>query len=579
MKYFLQTCKKWSPFFILLSLTLTVFTQPTDSYHNYRQMTQVLNQIAVQNAAFTRLVSLGQSRGQRDIWLLTLSDFRSRQPDKKPALLVVANLEGNQVVGSELVLQAVEEMLRKAKAEAAVRQLLKHTTIYFIPRLNPDGAERMFAPLKWESENNTTPIDDDNDGAADEDPGDDLNGDGLITAMRIKEPGGQYLPDPREPRVLKNADPAKNEKGEYKILLEGKDNDGDLEINEDLEGGVDLNRNFPIGYQYFATGSGIFPVSEKESRALADFLVAHKNITAIFTFSGNDNLVHPPKKPSKAAEKRRTEDSGSFLRQSPVTKIDAKDQPLYQYFSEEYKKIVGITSLPVRKEVKGSFSDYGYFGWGIVSLANPGWTIPQGSSAEVKKEQPKGKTSDSRNEEKDAAALDLKYFKWLEESGVDGFVNWQRVQHPDFPDRVVEVGGFKPFVKTNPPAKMVAEFAPRQAEFFLEILKLFPQVKIESFKIVKKDNGVVEIKAIVQNTGFLPTNTALGAKMRLNRPTKVELKLNGQRLLSGRRLNFVKQIAGAGGTATFLWTIQGQGNISLVVDSPRGGQVSTSLKL
>lgn len=79
----------------------------------------------------------------------------------------------------------------------------------------------------------------------DEDGPEDLNGDGYITLMRVKDPEGNYIIDPKEPRLMRLADPKKGEKGMYKIYSEGLDNDDDGQINEDPLGGVEINRNFP----------------------------------------------------------------------------------------------------------------------------------------------------------------------------------------------------------------------------------------------------------------------------------------------------------------------------------------------
>jgi hypothetical protein len=562
-------------FFLTTWITFSGYGQPALNYHDYVSLTSQLKKMSEKNSNLLKIVSLGQTRSKKDIWLVTLSDSRAGDSDKKPALLVVANLEGNQLVGSEIVLGILENIVNQEKINNSIREVLKKNTIYLIPRLNPDAAERMFLKIKWESENNNSPFDDDNDGTLDEDPVDDLNNDGMITQMRIQDPGGEYITHPDENRLLKKADPTKNEMGIYNVLIEGKDNDGDKEINEDLVGGVDLNRNFPIGYEYFAQGTGLHQVSEPETRALADFLVAHENIVLILTYSANDNLINPPE--AKAEEKKSPEEP-SFFQRNPVSQIESMDIGFYKYISKKYKEIVGIKSLPVKKEVKGSFTDYGYFGWGIVSLATPGWTVEEDKDFQVSTNTLEVASESKTREEKDRDG-EIKTLRWLEKLGVDPFVNWQSLKHPDFPNRLVEVGGFKPFVKTNPPAKIVEKLVPRHSEFILELLKNFPKIEIASIDVEKKEGDLAQIKAIIRNSGFLATNTELGAKMRLNRPTKVELITENQQILSGKPLDFVTRIAGAGGMATFVWTIKGKGKVTLVIDSPKAGIINQVINL
>ena len=67
-----------------------------------------------------------------------------------------------------------------------------------MPRVNPDGTELMLtSPIVHASPRNTRPDDADRDRAIDEDGPDDLNGDGMITMMRIYDPRkGDRIPDP-----------------------------------------------------------------------------------------------------------------------------------------------------------------------------------------------------------------------------------------------------------------------------------------------------------------------------------------------------------------------------------------------
>src|SRR5262249_31047429 len=146
-------------------------------------------------------------------------------------------------------------------------------------------------------------------GLIDEDPPDDLNGDKLVTWMRVEDPEGEYILDPKEPRLLIKADPAKGEVGKLRYLSEGIDNDHDEKWNEDGIGGVNFNRNFPYNYSYFAVWAGVNPVSETETRVLADFVVDHPNIGIIFTFGAAENLAgtpEPAKEENETASERRT---------------------------------------------------------------------------------------------------------------------------------------------------------------------------------------------------------------------------------------------------------------------------------
>ena len=173
--------------------------------------------------------------------------------------------------------------------------------VYVVPRVNPDGAEPMFAAVRTGRRTNLTPVDADNDGRIDEDGPEDLNKDGVITVMRVKDPTGPYMISPDDPRLMKRADPAKGETGGWAIYWEGRDADRDGFIAEDGPGGVDINRNFMHQYPYFEPDAGRHMASEAETRAVLDFMLKHRNIAAILTFGESDNLVTPPNRRGELA--------------------------------------------------------------------------------------------------------------------------------------------------------------------------------------------------------------------------------------------------------------------------------------
>ena len=78
---------------------------------------------------------------------------------------------------------------------------LDRHVVYVVPRVNPDGAEAMFGNVLSHRTTNRRPIDDDNDGRTDEDPPEDLNGDGLVDLRQYKVGDltpGQFFDDLRD---------------------------------------------------------------------------------------------------------------------------------------------------------------------------------------------------------------------------------------------------------------------------------------------------------------------------------------------------------------------------------------------
>ncbi len=393
----------------------------SNGYLNFDDLTRELRSL-VGGSDLARLESVGQSIEGREIWMVEIADRSGPPVDERPALLVVGNLEGDHLVGSALALETIRYLLAEAGGSEEIAELLSERAIYVFPRVNPDAAEAMFASVRSDRQRNARPFDDDNDGRIDEDGPEDLNGDGLITVMRVPDPSGHFTVDPDEPRLMKKAEPGKGERGEHALYWEGTDSDGDGFLNEDGPGGVDLNRNFQHAYPYWERDAGPHMVSEPESRALMDFVIAHRNIAAILAFGISDNLVTPPDSRGNLADARTLDlvafadaahadvfETGVFeaprpsgfgfffgggrrgsrfrgaqpgrdnppgAGRRPVTSVNSDDLEYFKAVSEAYRSITGIESVGIHREPEGAFFQYGYFQYGVPSFSTPGWGMP-----------------------------------------------------------------------------------------------------------------------------------------------------------------------------------------------------------
>ena len=260
------------------------------------------------------------------------------------------------------------------------------------------------------------------DDRADEDGFDDLNRDGMITKMRVKDPEGKWIPDPSEPRLMRLADPKKGESGIYKMYSEGLDNDEDGLYNEDPPGGIELNRNFPHDFEYYTKTAGLWPVSAPEVIALFDFLSAHPNICMVLNFSTENtflNLQQTGQAQAAADRFKVPEPYATFLSLDPnkeygmqelidilkgmnigggieineslvammlglgpAMSIDRLDMPLFQAIQKDYKdalKEAHLEHLEKRAKGvgKGSFAAYCYYQLGVPVFSAHLWTIPE----------------------------------------------------------------------------------------------------------------------------------------------------------------------------------------------------------
>ena len=272
---------------LLLVSSLPASSQ-TD-YPNHREMTTRLQTLSRANPNMAKLESLAKTLGGKDIWLLTVG---SGDLQNRPAMAIVGGVAGDHLLGTELALQFAERLLAKA-GEPETRQLLENITFYVFPDMSPDAREQYFAPLRYERLGNANPSDYDRDGKIGEDPYNDLNGDGLITMMRVRDPRGEWMPHPEDERIMVRARPELGQRGEYFLYSEGIDQDKDGLFNEDGDEGVIFNRNFTFKYPAFKAGAGENAVSERETRAIADFLFDAKNVFAVLSFGPANNLSEP----------------------------------------------------------------------------------------------------------------------------------------------------------------------------------------------------------------------------------------------------------------------------------------------
>lgn len=527
--------------------------QAQQDYSNFQQQTNRLQQLSKSHPSLARLQSLAQTDGGRSIWLLTLG---AAGADNRPAILVAGGSDGNQPLSTELALGFAENLLKQAGTDS-IKQLLAKTTFYVVPNLSPDAMEQYFAKLQYERTGNARSTDDDRDGRAGEDGFDDLDGDGKITFIRIASPTGEYLPHPDDPRVLIKADPAKPEKGKYRIESEGVDNDKDGRWNEDGEGGVAFNKNMSFKHPSFTPGAGEFPVSEKENRALLDFLFERFNVYAVVNFGAHNNLSQPYSYVPGQANATIT---------SGWKEDDVKVNALV---SELYNKSIGAKDAPKSPAPGGDFLSWAYFHYGRFAFGTPGWWAPKAKPDSSRGEKPFTKEDPVAN-----------YLRWAGQQGITvPFTAWKKIEHPDFPGQEVEVGGLHPFALTTPPYALTSALVEKHSRFLLQLASLQPEIDLINLRTEKLGNNITRITVDVVNKGQLPTHTQLGERSSWIKRVLVKTTLaKGQELLSGRARQTLNALGGQS-AQTLSWLVRGSGPLQLEAGSPGTGIKTLSITL
>jgi hypothetical protein len=558
-------------------LTIQAETARPATYYNYKSLKKHLVSLAKQEPNLVRVDSIAQSIDKRKVWVVEVGKGAEDNRKKRPAILLVAGIEGNDLTGSSIAVSWLDRLVKQFQTDSKIAELLETTTIYIIPRLNPDAAEHFFIEPKLETSANNKPVDDDHDGLVDEDAPEDLNEDGLITWMRVEDKEGNYILDPADKRLLMEADPLKGEIGAWRYLSEGIDNDHDEAWNEDGPGGVNFNRNFPYNYEFFASDAGLYQVSEPQTRALAEFVIEHPNIGIIITYGAADNLLETP------------EGAPAPGRRKPRTAIDDKDLGYYKVMGELYREAIGLSKELESASCPGTFSDWMYFNRGRLSLASRPWSpavaLELSSSAKEEKKakdnEEKSKGDDSKKDKDKRNETERSELKWFDEHAPRAYVQWQSIEHPDFPDRKVEVGGYAPFSLTNPPANMVEEIVGKHTDFLATVIQRLPRISIRRIETKHLGQGTYDIEIQVENTGFLPTSLAHGQTTREVYPTRLVIELDDEHFLSGARITSLPVIPGSGGMVEARYIIYAPGHkkIGFEIISMLAGQVEGTINL
>ncbi len=529
-----------------------------ESYHNYSELSAEMKKLAQNNQEISDLVSLGKTEGGQDIWALTVG---KGETGEKPGIAVVGGIDGRHVLGTEITFSFASLLLENS-GNSDISSLLDEVTFYILPLVNPDACSQFFSPLKYERTWNMNPTDNDRDFKTDEDPFEDLNGDGMITWIRIPDATGEYTLSSEDNRLMVKADLSKGETGEYQVWSEGIDNDKDGKFNEDGVGGVNFNNNFTFNYEEFGEEAGINAVSEKESRAVADFLFDRYNIYMVISFGPQDNLGKPMKSSSRGqtqspAQQDPQQSFRSRMRRAPVTAILREDEQVNKLVSDLYHKETGYEGAPESGDTPGNFADWAYFHYGRYSFSSPGWWVtPQ-----------KGLSSE--------ASL-------LKKSGDETgkvFVEWEPVEHPGFPGKKVEVGGMKPFALTVPDDSLLEGIFNSHYRFIINSAKYHPDVELVDVKVEKVEKDIYRISAKLHNKGVFATINELGARNSWVRMMTVELTSQGSlTLLSGQKRAITERLRGDE-SREFTWLVLGKGEVNITAGAVNCGFDKATLEL
>jgi murein tripeptide amidase MpaA len=536
-----------------------------DRYYRYGHLTDLLQRWVEENPELLSIESIGQSYEGREIWALTLTDTSTGAHDTKPAYFVDANIHAGEVTGVATVLWLLNHILTNARSDETIRMLLAQTTTYIIPAINVDGMERILTGQPGDIRSSVRPFPEaeQQDGLVEE----DIDGDGMITAMRIKDPAGPWKVSGLDPRIMTKRGPDETG-GEYYFLLpEGMIQNWDggaVKIAPPLMG-LDANRNFPAewGPHWEQSGAGEYPLSEPETRALAAFLVAHPNIHGAQHFHTFSGVIL--RSPTRHSEADLPELDRNVLKAIGAMGTEETGYPCISIFDEfAYDK---------KKPLKGGLLDWVYEQLGAFPFATELWSLAGRAGIEV---------TDwigffrDREPETDAAMLKV----LDDELGGEGFKPWTTFDHPQLGQ--VEIGGWDTvFTWQNPPGPMLESVTGPNAKFVLRAMGTAPRLEIREPKVESLGGDLYKVSVIVQNAGYLPTYVSEQAKkVGANKTVKVEIALGeGGDIVSGTAEQEVGHLTGrANQYGVLSWNgtfpLDSRAIAEWIIRQPNGGSVT-----
>jgi len=551
-------------------------------WHDVHELYADMKKLQTAFPKFLKLESIGKSHNGLDLMLMTINNPATGPETGKAAMYIEANIHGNEIQGGEVCLYTIWYLMENYGRVEDVTRLVDERVFYIVPTVNPDGRQYFMEGPGGNARSGHVPVDDDNDGVLDEDPPEDINGNGIVEQIRMHVPGrGNYRVSRTNPLVLEPV--PFGETGDWIMLgQEGVDNDGDGMVNEDGPGGYDANRNWGSDWQpdYIQSGAMDYPFQLPEARAVNDFLMAHPNIAGVQTYHNSGGMI---------LRGPGAESTGEY----PMTDVRFYDElgrngerilPFYRY-------LVIWSGLYT---VHGGVIDWTNDGLGILSFSNELWSGEQYFTSPDLKDQQADPASPI------APSLSRYFFDKYLEFG-DEYLEWKPFDHPQFGK--VEMGGvWKKYQGRVPPRFMNEELCHRNMAFTLYQADEMPLVRVGETSAEKVGGDVYRIFVDVTNPKVAPTIMAKAAQNGVVRPdlllvdgksvevvaasfidSKAVYKANPSvtPLVDQKDLKRILVRNGHPGrtTRTAVLLVKGSGSVTVTYDSVKGGKVSKTVTL
>ncbi len=546
-----------------------------DRYYDYDEVVTALRVLHEAYPDLTKLEIVGKSEEDRAIYALTINNAKTGNELNKPGVYIDGNIHGNEIQAGEVCLYYANMLLTKYGENEKITKVVDRNVHYIIPVVNVDGRYHFFkdANTMHSSRSIRVPKDDDGDGLFDEDAPDDLDGDGSITQMRIKDPYGNYKVDPEDKRNLIRIKPG--EKGEYTLLgYEGIDNDGDGKLNEDAEGYLDPNRNWGFNWEppYVQSGAGNFPFSGVGLKAINEWIGKRPNIIVAIAFHNNGGMWL--RVPAEESVSIPQEDIAAY---DVIGKNAIKITPGYVYMPS-------YDLYPTYGDWDGQL----YFIYGAFSFTGELFQRETETYHE-KTDKPAPKEDEERRGRNPDREREILEFN---DNVVQGelYKEWKKYNHPAYGE--IEIGGWVKMSSRLPHPFMLPDLVHRNASVVLLAAENTPEISMEIIDNKKVGNNLHQIRVRLANKNGLPSMSMESVNKKIHRQDI--LKVSGGKVVTGGKINDIRlnkvsykekkpeiqflSVPGYG-NVEYQFLVEGKGEITIEYESLKANNLKTSVKL
>lgn len=111
-----------------------------NGYPTPEEIEAELKSMAAAYPQISQLYSIGKSHKGRDLWVMKITRQVFRESNTKPEFKYIANMHGDEIVGRELMVRLIRDLLQGDGKDPFITKLLDTTEIHILVSMNPDGA-------------------------------------------------------------------------------------------------------------------------------------------------------------------------------------------------------------------------------------------------------------------------------------------------------------------------------------------------------------------------------------------------------------------------------------------------------